>query len=234
MPGPPSARLARLARGARDRAEAAPAGRRNVIAAFQRFYFREGASTWLNTTWRGVPVTKCPTDLWIYQELVHRLRPAVVVETGTFFGGSALFLADLLGLAGGGRVVTVDLVPRDGRPEHDRITYLTGSSTDPAVVARVRAEVGDGAPVMVVLDSDHRATHVAGELAALHDLVTPGSYLVVEDTVVNGHPVDPYFGPGPMEAVEPFLTAHPEFERDPSCEKLGMTFNPGGWLRRAA
>jgi cephalosporin hydroxylase len=204
-----------------------------VVRAFQRMYYLDGERTWLSTTWRGTNVTKSPMDLWVYQEIVHELRPAVVVETGTFMGGSALFLADVFDLLGHGRVVTVDLNPQPDRPEHPRITYVTGSSVAADVVARVREEVAGEAPVMVVLDSDHHAPHVAAELEAYHDLVTPGSYLIVEDTVVNGHPVEPLFGPGPLEALQPFLAAHPEFTVDRHRERLGMTFNPGGWLRRS-
>lgn len=233
MRTPSPARLRAAARRLRDRTERTPAARRALVDAYTRFYYGAGERTWLSTTWRGVPVTKSPFDLWTYQEIVHELRPAVIVETGTLAGGSALFLADLLELAGGdGRVISVDVYAAPARPEHERITYVTGSSVDPDVVARVRDLVGDAAPVMVLLDSDHSAAHVAGELEAYHDLVTAGSYLVVEDGIVNGHPVEPGFGPGPTEALEPFLAAHPEFEHDPRGDRFGMTFNPGGWLRR--
>jgi cephalosporin hydroxylase len=86
--------------------------------------------------------------------------------------------------------------------------------------------------VLVVLDSDHRRDHVLAELYAYAPLVTPGSYLVVEDTNVNGHPVYEEFGPGPMEAVEDFLKDRDDFAADPTREKLLFTFNPRGWLRK--
>lgn len=89
-----------------------------------------------------------------------------------------------------------------------------------------------GERVMVILDSDHSLTHVAGELEAFAPLVTPGCYLIVEDTNINGHPVYPEFGPGPMEAVLEFLPHHPEFVVDARCERLLMTFNPNGFLLR--
>ena len=223
-----------LLRRLRARAERSPRVRRAVIDAYTRWYYDAADTTWKATHWRGVHVTKSPLDLWTYQDLLHRVRPEVVVETGTLQGGSALFMADVMDLVGTGRIVSVDVVANPGRGEHPRIEYVVGSSVDPDVVARVRALVGDADPVLVVLDSDHRAPHVAAELEAYHDLVTPGSYLVVEDTVVNGHPVEPAFGPGPMEALEPFLAAHREFTPDPACERFGMSFNRGGWLRRAA
>ncbi len=218
----------------RARAERSPRVRRVVVDAYTRWYYDAADTTWKATRWRGVHVTKSPLDLWTYQELLHRLRPEVVVETGTLQGGSALFMADVMDLAGTGRVVSIDVVANPGRAEHPRIEYVVGSSVDPGVVARVRELVGGAAPVMVVLDSDHRAAHVAAELEAYHGLVTPGSYLVVEDTVVNGHPVEPGFGPGPKEALDAFLAAHPDFAPDPACEPFGVSFNRGGWLRRRA
>jgi cephalosporin hydroxylase len=221
-----------LLRRLRARAERSPRLRRAVLDAYTRWYYDAADTTWKDTRWRGVHVTKSPLDLWTYQDLLHRIKPEVVVETGTLQGGSALFMADVMDLAGTGRIVSIDVVANPGRGEHPRIEYVVGSSVDPAVVARVREAVGDAAPVMVVLDSDHRAAHVAAELEAYHGLVTPGSYLVVEDGIVNGHPVEPHFGPGPTEALRPFLAAHPEFVPDPACERFGMTFNPGGWLRR--
>ena len=93
------------------------------------------------------------------------------------------------------------------------------------------AEHTDGA-VMVVLDSDHIKSHVLKELDALSSLVTKGSYLIVEDTNINGHPVLPNFGDGPWEALHEWLPNHPEFEIDKSCEKFGITFFPDGFLKR--
>ena len=83
-----------------------------------------------------------------------------------------------------------------------------------------------------ILDSDHTEAHVSRELELLAPYVTPGSYLIVEDTNINGHPTYPTFGPGPYEAVSTFLRAHPEFVVDTAREKFLMTFNPGGFLRR--
>ena len=85
---------------------------------------------------------------------------------------------------------------------------------------------------MVVLDSDHSQENVLRELEVYAPLVTPGQYLVVEDTNVNGHPVLPEHGPGPYEAVQQFLAGTSDFEFDPQCERFLFTQNPGGWLRR--
>ena len=205
-----------------------------IVDQFHKLYFdaRSYNMTWRNTFWMGHPVLKCPLDLWHYQEIVHELRPDLIVETGTAFGGSTLFLAHALDLVGNGRVITVDLQPRDGRPHHDRITYIAGSSTDPRVIQPVLDAAATATTVMVILDSDHSRDHVLAEMRSLGNLVTPGSYLIVEDTNLNGHPVEPDYGPGPMEAVNAFLSESKDFEVDPRWEKFFLTFNPRGFLRR--
>ena len=209
-----------------------PLSERVITRLFQRLYYYTGDRTWQDTRWLGAPLLKCPTDLWIYQELLFELRPDVIVETGTRFGGSAAYFASLCDLLDHGRIVSVDLEDVPGRPEHARIRYLLGSSTAPEVVEAVKAEIREGERVMVVLDSDHTRDHVAGELLAYADLVTPGSYLVVEDTCVNGNAIDIFHGPGPMEAMRDFLARDDRFEIDRAREKFYLSFNPSGFLRR--
>jgi cephalosporin hydroxylase len=140
-------------------------------------------------------------------------------------------MAMIQDLIGHGRVITIDIDAKPGRPQHPRLSYVTGSSVDKAVIAHVRAAVG-AERTMVVLDSDHRAAHVYDEIIAYSPLVQPGDYLIVEDTNVNGHPVYPDFGPGPMEAVDRFLSESDEFAIDRRCERFLMTLNPKGYLRR--
>jgi cephalosporin hydroxylase len=205
---------------------------RATVERFHRLYYGHSGRTWRHTYWLGVPLQKCPLDLWVYQELLTELQPQLVVETGTFAGGSALYLASCLDMIGKGRVITIDILEREGRPTHDRIEYLTGSSTDAAIVERVRREVRGASPVMVILDSDHSRDHVLDELRAYAPVVTPSSYLVVEDTNINGRPVERAWGPGPHEAVEAFLREDSSFTRDATREKFFLTFNPGGFLRR--
>jgi cephalosporin hydroxylase len=208
--------------------------RAEVTAGYHRLYYESGEAggTWKDTRFLGVTTWKVPLDLWVYQELVWELRPGLIVETGTAHGGSALYLATLCETVGRGEVVSVDIGHWPDRPAHPRLTYLTASSTDPEVVAEVAERARDAGTVLVVLDSDHSRDHVLAELRAYAPLVTPGSYLVVEDTNVNGHPVYEAFGPGPMEAVQDFLKERDDFEVDRSREKFLFTFNPGGWLRK--
>jgi cephalosporin hydroxylase len=210
----------------------APHRRKLAIREFHKLYYTSGGRTWKNTRWLGARTYKTPLDMWIYQELVVSLRPELIIETGTFDGGSALFLATVCDAIGSGEIVTIDVAP-EGRPEHERITYLTGSSTSREVLDIVDERTRGKRPVMVVLDSDHSRDHVREELRSYADYVTPGSYLVVEDTNLNGNPVRPAFGPGPMEAVREFLDARSDFQPDPEREKFLLTFNPGGYLQRA-
>ena len=205
---------------------------RSVTDAFHRLYY--DSTVWKDTYWLGVPTQKCPLDLWVYQELLHELRPDLIVETGTAHGGSALYMACVCDQLGSGEIVTVDIYPIEGRPEHPRITYVTGSSTEGEVVAEVERLAEGRERVLVILDSDHARDHVLDELRIYGRLVTPGSYLVVEDTNVNGHPVFPEHGPGPKEALETFLAETDEFETDVTREKFFMTFNPRGYLRKGA
>lgn len=203
-----------------------------TVARFHRLFYDEAerGGTWKNTSWLGVPAHKCPLDLWIYQEIIHELRPDVVIETGTYKGGGALYLASLCDLEDHGRVIAIDIDPQPGLPQHDRITYLTGSSTSEEILEKVRGELGG--TTMVILDSDHSAQHVSAELRAWAPMVSVGHYLVVEDTNLNGNPILPEWGPGPREAVEEFLRETDAFEVDQSREKFFMTFNPTGYLRR--
>lgn len=206
----------------------------HVIDSFHELYYYSGFSggTWLNTYWLGVPVLKCPLDLWVYQEVIFEVRPDLIVETGTASGGSALFMACMCDLVGNGKIITIDVEDALHRPQHERIRYLRGSSTAESIVEQIRSIVSDGIKVLVLLDSDHRKEHVLAELQIYSQFVTKGSYIIVEDTNINGHPVKPGFGPGPMEAVQDFLEGNEDFIMDDSKEKFYLSFNPKGYLQR--
>lgn len=190
-----------------------------------------GSNAWTDATWLGAQALKNPLDLWVYQEIMVETRPDLVVETGTYRGGSAFFLASICDLVGAGEVVSIDIEPvRDDYPAHPRITYLGGrSSTDPDVVAEVRARA-EGKRALIVLDSDHSQAHVEAELAAYGPLVPLGGYVIVEDSNIGRIRKD--LLPGPLEAVEAFLARTDAFEIDRAREKFLITFNPSGYLRR--
>ena len=199
-----------------------------VVRAHDVLY---GSYAWAQATWLGAQALKNPLDLWIYQEIMAETRPDLVVETGTYRGGSAYFLASICDLLGVGEVVSIDIEDvRDDYPAHPRITYLGGrSSTDPDVVAEVRSRA-EGRRTLFVLDSDHSQAHVEAELAAYTPFVPVGCYVIVEDSNIGRIRKD--LLPGPLEAIEEFLAGNDEFEIDREREKFLITFNPSGYLRR--
>jgi cephalosporin hydroxylase len=201
--------------------------------------------TWFydHELWRrsflGVPCLKSPLDLWNYQEIISELKPCLVVEFGTYKGGSALFFAEVLArVSPTGLVLTVDHKNRelDARvTNHPLIERLICESTSSIVHERVKAlrKAQDG-PVFVILDSDHSEQHVISELRFLRSLLTTGDYVIVEDGNMNGHPVVPDNGPGPLEALRKYMLCFPEdYRRDVKRESLfGFTFAPEGYLVR--
>lgn len=204
-----------------------------IVDQFHTLYYTR--KLWNTTTWLGVPCLKCPFDMWVYQEILHETRPELIVETGTAWGGSALFLAGVLDALGQGRIITIDTESRRNEASHPRMEKIKASSLDPGTIARVR-DAAAGKRTMLILDSLHNRDHVLRELLAYAGLVSPGCYAIVEDSDINGHPVHTDFapdqGPGPFEAVEEFLASNPHFSCDRSREKLLMTLNPRGYLRR--
>jgi cephalosporin hydroxylase len=205
------------------------AGTDDVRTKFHLLSYYGG--TLQQTYWLGVPILKSPLDCWVYQEIIQEQRPDLIIETGTDRGGSALFLASICDLVGNGRVLSID-VRSAANISHPRVTLLVGDSTSEGVLDSVRAARRTGQRCMVILDSDHDASHVARELRAYREFVSVGSYMVVEDTNVNGHPVMPEHGPGPFEAVHAFIEEDRDFQIDKSREKFLLTFFPDGFLRR--
>lgn len=213
---------------------------RRIVDEFHKLYYRRlhfrppDQQPSDRDTWLGHRVLKCPMDLMTYQEILFDTRPDVIVETGTFYGGSAFFLATMCELIGRGRVITIDTRPIPGNPmpKHALIEYLYGPSQSPEILAAVKSRIARHERSMVILDSDHRKNHVAAELRSFSPLVSTGCYLIVEDGNFNGHPIHPNFGPGPMEAINEFISTTDQFVIDRSREKQLLTFNPSGYLLR--
>ncbi|MCP4664107.1 MAG: cephalosporin hydroxylase [bacterium] len=207
-----------------------------VVRLFHLIFYYD-SNTWDANTWLGVPAQQNPNDVWIIQEILSEVKPDFVVETGTLEGGSAACWASILEQVNPeARVITVDIVDTHSEAEklpvvQRRVEFLLGSSTAPEIVAGIKERVA-GHSAVVILDSDHSKAHVAEELRAYSPLVNVGSYLIVQDTNINGHPVAPGWGPGPMEAVEEFLAGNDEFEVDTSRERLLFTLHPRGFLKR--
>jgi cephalosporin hydroxylase len=213
-----------------------PAAPANPAAhAYLRWYY--DSAVWKRLAWRGVRTLKLPADMWNYQEIIEERGCGWVVETGTRHGGSALFFADLLEARGAeGKVITVDVDESelDARARaHPRIVRLLGDSAGAETVSRIVALLAARTtPVFMILDSDHSAAHVRRELDALVPILRRGDTLVVEDTIINGHPVRPGFDPGPMEAVASFLAARPDaLVPDAAREsKFGCSFAASGFF----
>jgi cephalosporin hydroxylase len=178
--------------------------------------------------WMGVRSLKNPLDAWVYQEIIHEVRPTAIVELGSAIGGGTLFLCNMLDLLGpDAPVITVDLGHATFVAEHPRIRKVAGDTRDPDVVAHVR-ELCEDRHVLLVHDASHEAAIVIEDLRNYGPLVAPGSYLIVEDGVQD------YLGgtPGPVTAVNQFLSESPDFELDASREKFAFGYNPRGFLRR--
>ena len=184
------------------------------------------------TFYRGVRTLKNPLDLWVYQEIVQRVRPDVIVEIGNRWGGSAYALADYCSLLGNGRVVAIDidhsLVSAEVR-SHPLIDLIESPALDS--MQYVSELVGDTDVVMVIEDSSHEYEHTLEVLELFGPLVSPGSYMVVEDSICH-HGLDVGPSPGPFEAIEEFIRRDPGFEIDRNCESFLVTWNPKGFLKR--
>mgnify|MGYP001613580030 CR=1 FL=1 len=195
----------------------------DIREAFFRLYYASGVI--VNTTYRGIDTLKCQLDLWLYQEMIHELKPDVIIETGSYKGGSAHFMADQLALNGSGHIFSVDIEWRE-RPEHPRISFLTGRSTDETIFEQIKRHIDPSDKVMVVLDGDHTCDYVLSEMLMYAPLVSSGHYLVVEDTVIWGQ------DGGPRAALAEFIKDNKDFEVDVSKHKFQITFMPYGFLRR--
>ena len=200
-------------------------------------WFHE-ANVWKHMTWHGIRTLKLPSDVWNYQEIIFERRIEHVIETGSRHGGSALFFAETLAARGAkGPVVSIDIEGTSNQVgSHANIFFLLGDSASPAMVERAVALLpAERGPLFLILDSDHRHEHVLRELRAWVPVLKSGDYLVVEDTIVNGHPVRPEHGPGPMEAISDYLAEAPgllvhDRERE---AKFGASFAARGHYIRA-
>ena len=196
------------------------------------------SEVWKHTKWLGVSSQQNPCDNWAMQEIISEIKPDFLIETGTAGGGSSLFYATILGYVNeNGKVITVDIKNKIEKQAAElpifkkRIEFILGDSVSPEVINSIQKKVKNRI-VLVTLDSLHTKDHVLKELKLYSNFVSMGSYIVIQDTNINGHPVLPAFGPGPMEAVEEFLKTDDRFIVDHSREKFLLTFYPSGYLKR--
>lgn len=204
-----------------------------------------------NFSWMGRPIIQYPQDMMAMQEIIWAVKPDLIIETGIAHGGSLIYYASLLELLassgyGDGKVIGIDVDIREhnrkeieSHPMFRRIQMIEGSSIEPDIIEKV-IQLSEGKEkILLVLDSNHTHAHVLAELDAYAHLVTPGSYCVVFDTVVEDMPEDAFpnrpwrKGDNPKTAVWQFLETHTEFEIDKNIEnKLLITVAPDGYLKR--
>lgn len=205
-----------------------------------------------NFSWLGRPIIQYPQDIMAMQEIIWKVQPDLIIETGIAHGGSLIFYASMLELnsiCGGakdGEVLGIDIDIRshnrkeiEKHPMYHRISMIEGSSAEPNVITRVKDKAIGKERVLVCLDSLHTHNHVLTELSAYAPLVTVGSYCVVFDTIIEEMPPDMFIdrpwgvGNNPKTAVKEYLKTHTEFEIDKSIEhKLLITVAPDGYLKR--
>lgn len=204
-------------------------------------------------SWLGRPIIQLPDDMLRIQEAIWQVKPDVIIETGIAHGGSLIFYSSIMEMMGRGRVIGIDIDIRphnraaiESHPMAKRITMIEGSSIADDTVNAVKALIAPHETVMLILDSNHARDHVAAELAAYADLVTPGSYILSQDGVmqlVAGMPrtSDSWTTDNPIPAVEAFLAANKDFSLAlpprPFDETQGTpecSHHPVGWIRRQA
>jgi cephalosporin hydroxylase len=196
------------------------------------------------STWLGIPIIQFPDDMVIMQELIWKLRPDMIIETGVAHGGSAILSASILELIGSGKVIGIDIEIRKyndlairAHPLSHRIELVEGSSVEPETVRKVGEKIRGSKNALVILDSDHSFRHVLAEMEIYSRFVSPGGYMVVMDGIQEMLSDTPSAKPGwendnPLRAIRKFLDEHGNWEIDPYYNRIPITCNPQGFLRR--
>jgi cephalosporin hydroxylase len=194
--------------------------------------------------WLGVPIIQTPEDMILIQELIFKIQPDFIIETGVAHGGSLIYYASLLELLGKGKIIGVDIEIKEhnrkvikAHPMFKRIELIEGSSTSKKTIVKIRKIVPKNSKVIVCLDSNHTKDHVLKELQLYSSFVNLESYIVVFDTITSkmarlGVCEKRYINNGPKEAVENFLKMNAIFEIDKHYNKLYISYSPNGYLKR--
>jgi len=194
--------------------------------------------------WLGIPIIQLPEDMILMQELIFKIQPDIIIETGIAHGGSIIYYASLLELLDKGKVIGVDIEIREHNrkvierhPMFKRIKLIEGDSTSKKTIEKIRKIIPKDSKVIVCLDSNHAKNHVLKELQLYHGFVNPRSYIVVFDTITSrlaglGTCDKLYINNSPKEAIEEFLKEHNNFEIDKNYNKLYVSYNLNGYLRR--
>lgn len=207
-----------------------------VIKKFTKIYCDSKVQS--KTKWFGIHIIQNPCDMWAIQELIYEIKPDFIIETGTLWGGSALFFAYILrDVNKNGKVITVDIVDRTEEVSNlqffrDKVEFILGDSVSKEVIDKVEERIKGASKVIVTLDLDHSKEHVFKELKLYSRFVSVGSYIVVQDTHLDGWRISKKFKIGPMAAVNEFLKTNKNFYSDRYWEKFLLTWYPCGYLKR--
>lgn len=194
--------------------------------------------------WLGVPIIQTPEEMVLMQELIRKVQPDYIIETGVAHGGSLIFYASIMELIGKGNVIGIDIDIREHNRKvieahslFKRITLIEGSSVSQDVITRVRNQIPMNSKVIVCLDSNHYKEHVLNELNLYKSFVPVHSYIVVCDTLTSrmaefGVCDKSYVNNGPKEAVEEFLRENVNFQIDRTYNRLFVSYSPDGYLKR--
>jgi cephalosporin hydroxylase len=202
-------------------------------------------------SWMGRPIIQLPEDMIRAQEVIYKVKPEVIIETGIAHGGSLIYYASICKAIGKGRVIGIDI---EIRPHNRKaieshelfplINIIEGNSTALDVIKKVKSNIKPGEVVMLILDSCHTKQHVLAELEAYHDLITPGSYIAVADGIMKElydvpRGIPEWTWNNPASAVTEFAQMHPKFVLEQPAwpfneSELGrnVTYWAGAWLRR--
>ena len=195
--------------------------------------------------WLGIPIIQMPTDILVFQDIVWKTKPDLIIETGVARGGSVNFWASMQDLCGiDGRVIGIDIDIREHAREaishskySDKITLIESNSVDTSISSKLEMYTPNFKNIMVVLDSNHTHEHVYQELLIYSHIVSSGCYLIVLDTMTEfiRKPLDRQWGPGdnPYTAVQQFMLQNEDFTLDLAYEKRSLlTLAPSGFWRK--
>lgn len=230
----------------------------DIVRDFRHYYIDSDPQRPFAATFLGVPMMQNPADMWMFQEIITEIQPDLIIECGTAYGGGTVYLATMLQQVNpAGKVITIDLSPglegsisrlKDRPTLYNRvqsifqstIEVITGNTLDPAILAQLRKRI-QGKKVLITLDSCHNYEHVLREMLAYGKMVSKGSYLIVQDTVIDEKEeyIDRYGDcpgyeqrGGPGRAVAEYLATYDDFVTDDCGEKYLLTFYPGGYLKK--
>jgi len=207
-------------------------------------YLAQSKTDQWDNTWYGIRIMQYPEDLLSYENVVHDVRPDVIIETGTAYGGTTLYLATILeNINPNGKIYTVDIDAKawegtlktiQDQPAArllKRIEFMAGSSTAPEIVARMTAAAKGASKVLIILDSAHGKGHVLEELKLYSPLVSPENYVIVNDTHLDGTKVLEYQD-GPLAAVREFMATTKDFTIDHKRDRFYLSCMRSGFLKR--